>query len=83
LGARQSDDSSANGQAIENEYDGQNMQYRKEAFLAAQRNRQADDYLRSTGKLRCPVTKSKPAGRFPQCSNSPSTRTSPETSRRW
>jgi hypothetical protein len=39
LGARQSDDSSANGQAIENEYDGQNMQYRKEAFLAAQRNR--------------------------------------------
>jgi type IV secretion system protein VirB10 len=48
LGARQSDDSSANGQAIENEYDGQNMQYRKEAFLAAQRNRQADDYLHST-----------------------------------
>jgi hypothetical protein len=24
------------------------MQYRKEAFLAEQRNRQADDYLRST-----------------------------------
>jgi type IV secretion system protein TrbI len=48
LGARQSDDSSANGQAIENEYDGQNMQYRKQAFLAAQRNRQADDYLHST-----------------------------------
>jgi type IV secretion system protein TrbI len=48
LGARQGSDSSANGQAIENEYDGQNMQYRKEAFLAAQRNRQADDYLHST-----------------------------------
>jgi type IV secretory pathway VirB10-like protein len=48
LRARQGSDSSANGQAIENEYDGQNMQYRKEAFLAVQRNRQADDYLHST-----------------------------------
>jgi type IV secretion system protein VirB10 len=37
-----------NGQAVENDYDSQNMQSRKEAFLAASRNRQADDYLRST-----------------------------------
>ena len=49
LGARQGGDSVAqpNGQA-ENDYDSQNMQTRKEAFLAAGRNRQADDYLRST-----------------------------------
>jgi type IV secretion system protein VirB10 len=50
LGVRQGGDSSANGQAIENEYDSQNMQYRKEAFLPVQRNRQADDYLHSTRK---------------------------------
>jgi len=37
-----------NGQPPENDYDGQNMQSRKDAFLAAARNRQADDYLRST-----------------------------------
>ena len=37
-----------NGQSVENDYDAQNMQSRKEAFLAAARNRQADDYLRST-----------------------------------
>ena len=37
-----------NGQSAENDYDSQNMQSRKEAFLAAGRNRQADDYLRST-----------------------------------
>jgi type IV secretory pathway VirB10-like protein len=50
LGARQGGDSVAlpNGQAAENDYDSQNMQSRKEAFLAAGRNRQADDYLRST-----------------------------------
>jgi type IV secretion system protein TrbI len=49
-GARQGGDSVAlpNGQSLENDYDGQNMQSRKEAFLAAARNRQADDYLRST-----------------------------------
>ena len=49
LGARQGGDSAAspNGQA-ENDYDSQNMQSRKEAFLAAGRNRQADNYLRST-----------------------------------
>ena len=33
---------------LENDYDSQNMQSRKEAFLTAARNRQADDYLRST-----------------------------------
>ena len=50
LGARQGGDSVAlpNGQAVENDYDAQNMQSRKEAFLAAGRNRQTDDYLRST-----------------------------------
>jgi len=50
LGARQGGDSVAlpNGQAVENEYDSQNMQFRKEAFLAAGHNRQTDDYLRST-----------------------------------
>ncbi|MDQ2843679.1 MAG: P-type conjugative transfer protein TrbG [Acidobacteriota bacterium] len=32
----------------ENEYDGQNMQTRKEAFLSAARTHQSDDYLRST-----------------------------------
>ena len=50
LGARQGGDSVSlpNGQTLENDYDSQNMQSRKEAFLAAGRNRQADDYLRST-----------------------------------
>ena len=50
LGARQGGDSGAppNGESLENDYDGQNMQSRKEAFLAAARIRQADDYLRST-----------------------------------
>ncbi len=50
LGARQGGNSVAlpNGQPPENEYDSQNMQSRKDAFLAATRNRQADDYLRST-----------------------------------
>ncbi len=50
LGARQGGDSVAlpNGQAVENDYDGQNMQSRKEGFLTAARNRQDDDYLRST-----------------------------------
>jgi type IV secretion system protein VirB10 len=49
LGARQGGDSAtpANGQALENDYDSQNMQSRKEAFLAANRTRQAHDYLRS------------------------------------
>jgi type IV secretion system protein TrbI len=50
LGARQGGDSanpSTKGQALENDYDSQNMQSRKEAFLAANRTRQADDYLRS------------------------------------
>lgn len=50
LGARQGGDSVGlpNGQSPENDYDGQNMQSRKDTFLAAARNRQADDYLRST-----------------------------------
>jgi type IV secretion system protein VirB10 len=51
LGARQGGDSvplSNNGQALENDYDSQNMQSRKEAFLTGARTRQADDYLRST-----------------------------------
>jgi type IV secretion system protein TrbI len=50
LGSRQDGDSVAppNGQPSENDFDAQNMQARKEAFLAAGRNRQADDYLRST-----------------------------------
>jgi type IV secretion system protein TrbI len=49
LGARQGGDSATppNGQALENDYDSQNMQSRKEVFLAANRTRQADDYLRS------------------------------------
>jgi type IV secretion system protein TrbI len=51
LGARQGGDSVpflTNGQAFENDYDSQNMQSRKEAFLTGARPRQADDYLRST-----------------------------------
>ncbi len=50
LGARQSGDSatSGNGRGFENEYDSQNMQSRKEAFLAASRDRHEDDYLRSS-----------------------------------
>ena len=50
LGTRQGGDSVAlpNGQSLENDYDGQNMQSRKEAFLVAGRNRQVDEYLRST-----------------------------------
>lgn len=49
LGARQGGDSVAptTGQALENDYDSQNMQSRKEAFLATTRTHQADDYLRS------------------------------------
>jgi type IV secretion system protein TrbI len=49
LGARQGGDSGAseNRAVPENEYDSQNMQSRKEAFLSASRDRQADDYLRS------------------------------------
>ncbi len=50
LGIRQSGDSGPlpNGQATENDYDAQNMQSRKEAFLTGARTGQADDYLRST-----------------------------------
>lgn len=49
LGARQGGDSaSPNRQAPENEYDSENMQSRKEAFLLANRERQKDDYLRSS-----------------------------------
>jgi type IV secretion system protein VirB10 len=50
LGARQGGDPAAlpTGQSLENEYDSQNMQSRKEAFLGAARYRQADDYLHST-----------------------------------
>ena len=51
LGVRQGGDSVPlpnNGQALENDYDSQNMQSRKEAFLTAARTRQWDDYLRST-----------------------------------
>jgi type IV secretory pathway VirB10-like protein len=50
LGARQGGDSVPlpNGQAFENDYDSQNMQSRKEAFLTGARTRQTDDYLRST-----------------------------------
>jgi type IV secretion system protein VirB10 len=49
LGVRQGGDSATptNGQALENDYDSPNMQSRKEAFLAANRTRQSDDYLRS------------------------------------
>ena len=41
---------SANGplSGAENEYEGQNMQSRKESFLSASREPPADDYLRST-----------------------------------
>jgi type IV secretion system protein TrbI len=48
LGARQGGDSasSKNRAVPENEYDSQNMQARKEAFLTASRDRQ-EDYLRS------------------------------------
>jgi type IV secretion system protein VirB10 len=50
IGARQGGDSAGppNGQPLENDYDSQNMQSRKEGFLAAARNHQGDDYLRST-----------------------------------
>jgi type IV secretion system protein VirB10 len=51
LGARQGGDSVPlpnNGAALENDYDSQNMQSRKEAFLTGARTRQSDDYLRST-----------------------------------
>jgi type IV secretion system protein VirB10 len=50
LGARQGGDSMPlpNGQGLENDYDSQNMQSRKEAFLTGARTRQANDYLRST-----------------------------------
>jgi type IV secretory pathway VirB10-like protein len=50
LGARQGGDAVPlpNGQALENDYDSQNMQSRKEAFLTGASTRQADDYLRST-----------------------------------
>ena len=41
------DPAPTNGQALQNDYDSQNMQSRKEAFLAASRGGQADDYLRS------------------------------------
>jgi len=36
-----------NGQALQNDYDSQNMQSRREEFLAASRNHQEEDYLRS------------------------------------
>jgi type IV secretory pathway VirB10-like protein len=51
LGVRQGGDSVPlpnNTQALENDYDSQNMQSRKEAFLTGARTRQSDDYLRST-----------------------------------
>lgn len=50
LGVRQSGDSAASGdgRGIENDYDSQNMQSRKETFLAASRDRHEDDYLRSS-----------------------------------
>ncbi len=50
LGARQGGGPVAwqNGQVAENDYDTQNMQSRKEAFLAEGRKHQVDDYLRST-----------------------------------
>jgi type IV secretion system protein VirB10 len=50
LGARQGGDFTGppNGQPLESDYDSQNMQSRKEGFLAAARNHQGDDYLRST-----------------------------------
>ena len=41
------DPAPTNAQALQNDYDSQNMQSRKEAFLAASRDGQADDYLRS------------------------------------
>jgi type IV secretion system protein TrbI len=49
LGARSSGDSvpPTNGQALQNDYDSQNMQSRKESFFATTREQQADDYLRS------------------------------------
>jgi len=50
--ARQSGDPApTNGQALQNDYDSQNMQSRKEAFLAASRDRQADDYLGSAREV--------------------------------
>ncbi len=50
LGGRKSSNSAGpgNGRAFENDYDSQNMQSRKEAFLAASGDRQDDDYLRSS-----------------------------------
>ena len=47
-GALQKAFSSMSSGAGDNDYDGQNMQTRKEAFLAAARSQKTDDYLRST-----------------------------------
>jgi len=80
LGARQGGDSVPlpnNGAALENDYDSQNMQSRKEAFLTGARTRQSDDYLRSTREAPLSDTKSKQVGRFRRFSNRPSTQTSP------
>jgi type IV secretion system protein TrbI len=38
----------ASGGGTDNDYDGQNMQTRKEAFLVSSRSQKTDDYLRST-----------------------------------
>src|SRR5262249_28474677 len=39
---------SGSGSGPDSDYDGQNMQTRKEAFLVSARSQKADDYLRST-----------------------------------
>lgn len=46
-GERGDSPSPTNAQVLQNDYDSQNMQSRKEAFLAGSRGRQVDDYLPS------------------------------------
>jgi hypothetical protein len=81
LGGRQGGDSVAltNGQSPENDDDSQNMQSRKDAFLAAARNRQGMTIFARRVKRHCRATKSRQAGRFHQFSNNLSTQTSPES----
>ena len=58
----------------ETDYEAQNAQTRKDAFLKAAQNKgAAEDYLRSQGMRRCPAMRLKPAGRSPPFWNRAST----------
>ncbi len=75
LGARQGGNpgSLPNVPAVENDYDSQNMQSRKEAFLTGSRNRKRTTIFARPAKHPFPDMRSKQAGRFRQFSNSRST----------